>query len=321
MLISTVGSLQTLFPVHSRQSVMECAGNGRHGFRPDLLGHGGPADGNQWTIGAAGNGNWTGVLLRDVLKYVGVTKKASFVAWYSEDQDCSGSSDVLISRGFDLEKALDGYTMLAWGMNGETLPAFHGFPLRAVVPGYIGGAQGKWLTRLWIRDQVHDGPKMTGWAYRLPKYPIWPGSANTITPPEKHSPPIETEIATTLHVRSMITSPERCTVTSNKSFIAEGRAWSGAGDVHKVELSFDHGMTWQQVDSLSKPVNRFAWQRWSAAVTLPSVGAWRLISRATDEEGRVQPLMNPKWNPKGYMNNAVTNVDITVTEPSMETVL
>lgn len=189
------------------------------------------------------------------------------------------------------------------------------------MPGYIGGAQGKWLTRLWIRDQVHDGPKMTGWAYRLPKYPIWPGSANTTIAPEDYSPPIQTEIITTLHVRSLITSPERCTVTANRSFIAKGRAWSGAGDVRKVELSFDHGMTWQEVDELSEPANRYAWQKWSAAVTLPTEGAWRLMSRATDELGRVQPLMNPKWNPKGYMNNAVSNVDITVTGPTAEIVL
>merc|ERR1719215_44010 len=135
---------------------------------------------------------------------------------------------------------------------------------------------------------------MTGWAYRLPKNPIWPGSASTNTLPEDHSPPIETEIITTLHARSMITAPERCTVTANRSFTAEGRAWSGAGDVKTVELSFDHGMTWQEVDHLSTPANRFAWQRWSALVTLPSEGAWCLMSRATDEIGRVQPLMNPK---------------------------
>jgi DMSO/TMAO reductase YedYZ molybdopterin-dependent catalytic subunit len=300
---------------------MECAGNGRHGFRPDLLGHGGPADGNQWTIGAAANGNWTGVLLRDVLKHLGLTKKAIFVAWYSEDKDCAGSNNTLISRGIDLERALNGYTMLVWSMNGEPLPAFHGFPLRLLVPGYAGGAQGKWLTRLWIRDREHDGPKMTGWAYRMPKYPIWPGTANSTTLPEDHSPPIHTEMITILHARSIITSPERCTMTANKSFVAEGRAWSGAGDVRKVELSFDHGMTWQAVDQLSKPANRFAWQKWSAAVTLPSPGAWRLMSRATDEKGRVQPLMNPFWNPKGYMNNAVMNVDITVTEPAAEVLL
>jgi hypothetical protein len=56
---------------------------------------------------------------------------------------------------------------------GEPLPAFHGFPLRVFAPGYPGAAQGKWLNRIWVRDQVHDGPKMTGWAYRMPKFPMW----------------------------------------------------------------------------------------------------------------------------------------------------
>lgn len=125
------------FPTYSRQYVQECAGNGRHGYRPSDLAQGGPASGNQWTIGAVGNANFTGVLLRDVLLSLGLTSSASYIAWYGEDKDCGGDDAVLISRGFSLEKALDEHTMLVWEMNGKPLHAFHGFPLRVFAPGYV----------------------------------------------------------------------------------------------------------------------------------------------------------------------------------------
>lgn len=64
------------------------------------------------------------------------------------------------------------------------------------------------------------------------------------------------------------------------------------------QVSYDQGMTWGDVDTLSEPVNRWAWQKWSKKVVLPSAGAFRILARATDEEGRLQPLITPGWNPK-----------------------
>jgi len=309
----TMAQLKAEFPHYSRQYVLECAGNGRHGYRPGNQKQGGPASGNQWTIGAAANGNWTGVLLRDVLLSVGLQDAASYLAWYAEDKDCGGTDADLISRGFDLEKAMDDGTMLVFEMNGVPLPSYHGFPLRVFAPGYPGAAQGKWLTRLWVRDQVHDGAKMTGWAYRMPTLPLFAGGANTSVPPDAYAPPIETEIITKLGVRAIITAPPRCHHQDGRTVAVEGRAWSGAGDVVRVEVSVDHGMTWSDADALARPVNKWAWQKWSKTVVLPSAGAFRVMARATDVEGRVQPIITPGWNPKGYMSNAVMNVDIAVT--------
>ena len=112
-----------------------------------------------WSIGAVGCAEWTGVLLKDVLEAVGVGPGAVFVAYYGEDD--------FLSRGVPITKALDGHSMLAWAMNGEPLPAFHGFPLRLLAPGFPGSAQGKWLKRLWVRDREHDGLGMLGKSYRL----------------------------------------------------------------------------------------------------------------------------------------------------------
>jgi DMSO/TMAO reductase YedYZ molybdopterin-dependent catalytic subunit len=80
----------------------------------------------------------------------------------------------VISRGTPMAKALEETTLLAFAMNGEPLSPYHGFPVRLVCPGYPGSASGKWLKRIWIRDQIHDGPKMTGSSYRMPQYPVAP---------------------------------------------------------------------------------------------------------------------------------------------------
>jgi DMSO/TMAO reductase YedYZ molybdopterin-dependent catalytic subunit len=158
------------YPIKTAQLTIECGGNGRAGFRP-------PARGNQWTLGAVGSAEYTGVRLKDVLEDAGLEPSAVFVAYYGEDPHLSGNSDeVPISRGVPLEKALDEWTLLAWEMNGEPLPAHHGFPLRLVAPGYPASVCGKWLTRLWVRDRVHDGPKMGGLSYRVPRYPVEPGA-------------------------------------------------------------------------------------------------------------------------------------------------
>lgn len=95
----------------------------------------------------------------------------------------------------------------------------------------------QWLNRIWVRDQVHDGAKMTGWAYRMPVLPMFAGAANTTLPPDQYDPPIETEIITKLGVRAIITAPPRCHTTDSTTIDVEGRAWSGAGNVTRVEVS------------------------------------------------------------------------------------
>ena len=159
--------------------------------------------------------------------------------------------------------------------------------LRVFAPGYPGAAQGKWLTRIRVRDQVHDGAKMTGWAYRMPALPMFPGAANTSTLPEDYTPPIKTEIITKLGVRALITSPPRCHSTASRTLAVAGRAWSGAGDVTRVEVSFDHGMTWADVETLAAPVNKWAWQKWSTTIELPSAGAFRIIPEFRDRKEAV----------------------------------
>lgn len=112
-------------------------------------------------------------------------------------------------------------------------------------------------------------------------------------------------------VKSMITSPPRCHVTNDFDVLVEGKAWSGAGDVTLVELSWDQGRTWTAA-TLSPPVNKWAWQSWFLKVVLPSPGVHFIFARATDHTGAMQPLLSPQWNPGGYFNNQAMKVDVEV---------
>ena len=176
------------FPAVTQQVVIECGGNGRALFEPKVRG-------NQWRHGAVACSQWTGARLRDVLKKAGLTSSAVYTAHYGEDQPVGAAQP--FSRGIPIDKALDEHTLIAYRMNGEALPALNGYPVRLVVPGWIGSCSQKWLNRIVVRDRVHDSQKMTGYSYRVPSYPVEPGSrppkedmveqfgAGWITPPEQ----------------------------------------------------------------------------------------------------------------------------------------
>ncbi|MGC9420293.1 MAG: sulfite oxidase [Rhodovulum sp.] len=289
----TLDQLQSDFEAVTRQLTLECGGNGRAFFVPG-------ASGNQWTTGAVGCPEWTGVRLRDVLNAAGVKDTAVYTGHFGADPHLSGDPEKLpISRGIPIAKALEEDALIAWAMNGEPLPAIHGFPLRLVVPGYPGSASQKWLTRIWVRDQVHDGPKMGGYSYRLPAYPVAPGT---------EVPESDMVVMESMPVKSLITSPATRSNVDRLTLDVRGHAWAD-GDVAAVHISHDFGQTWAEA-TLEAPANRYAWQHFSATVDLPQAGYYEIWSRATDAQGRTQPVTTPGWNPRGYGNNMVHRIAV-----------
>jgi DMSO/TMAO reductase YedYZ molybdopterin-dependent catalytic subunit len=289
----TLDQLKSDFEVVTSQLTLECGGNGRAFFVPG-------ASGNQWTTGAVGCPEWTGVRMRDVLNAAGVKPSAVYTGHFGNDPHLSGDPDrIPISRGIPIAKALEEDSLIAWAINGEELPAIHGFPLRTVVPGYPGSASHKWLNRIWVRDQVHDGPKMGGYSYRVPGYPVAPG---TEVPEE------DMVIMETMPVKSLITSPTTGSQIGGRSLSVRGHAWAD-GPVASVDVSIDFGQTWMPA-FLEAPRNMYAWQHWSADIELPQDGYYEVWSRATDMEGRTQPVTTPGWNPRGYGNNMVHRIAV-----------
>ena len=293
----TIGDLKKRFKHYSYQLQLECGGNGRSEFVP-------PAHGNQWTVGAVGCPQWTGVRVKDVLDEVGIKGDAVYLAYYGADTHLSGDpTKASISRGVPMHKALENESLIAWAMNGEDIPALNGYPLRLVCAGWPGSVSGKWLRRLLVRNIVHDGEKMNGDSYRVPCKPVAPGS---------EVPEDQFCIIESLPVKSLITFPKSGVEQPLAAKLTvRGHAWAGDRSVKTVHVSIDFGATWQKA-KLRAPVNRLAWQHWNTEVEFPQTGYYEVWARATDNTGRSQPMVLPGWNPKGYMNNACHRIAVQV---------
>jgi DMSO/TMAO reductase YedYZ molybdopterin-dependent catalytic subunit len=291
----SIADLKSKFEVVSRKICIECGGNGRAFFDPK-------AKGNQWSLGAVACAEWTGVRLADVLKAAGVKNSATYTANFGADTHLSGKAGKLpISRGVPIAKAMDSNNLITFAMNGEPIHPMNGAPLRLHTPGWPGSFSHKWFNRMQLRDVVHDGPKMTGAAYRLPPHPVAAGSKVD----KKKMVLIESMV-----VKSLITSPETGIKLpkGERSVPVHGHAWAGDSSVARVDLSIDFGATWIQAE-LAPPPNRYAWQSFTKTVQLPQEGYYEIWARATDDQGRMQPFAIA-WNPKGYMNNSMHRISV-----------
>ena len=296
--VFTLGELQQRFKHHRLQLQIECGGNGRSEFHP-------PAKGNQWTTGAIGCPEWTGVRLRDILLHCGISDNAVYVAYEAADTHLSGDpTKSPISRGVPVRKALENESLIVWAMNGEPLPELHGYPVRLLCSGWPASVSGKWITHLKIRDRVHDGAKMMGQSYRIPCQPVPPGA--TVADEDMC-------IIESMPVKSLITFPKSGIETRvGRRLGVRGHAWAGDSRVTTMFTSIDFGATWQKA-KLRKPANRLAWQHWTASVEFPETGYYEIWARAVDDAGRSQPMLLPGWNPRGYLNNACHRIAVMVT--------
>ncbi|MDX1737029.1 MAG: sulfite oxidase [Alphaproteobacteria bacterium] len=291
----SIADLKKKFKVHKMALTIECGGNGRAAFDP-------PAKGNQWTYGAVACSEWTGVKLKDVLNAAGVKSNVVYTAHEGADIHLSGNEDKFpLSRGLPIAKAMTDNILIAFEMNGEALHPMNGAPLRLVVPGWPGSCSQKWLKRIWLRDQVHDGAKMTGTSYKVPARPVEPG--------EK----VDKEdfvIIERMPVKSLITNPATGTKLNGKSVEIRGHAWSGDRNVKELHVSIDFGKTWQKA-LLAPPINSGAWQNWRHQITFPEDGYYEIWAKAIDDAGEAQPHALA-WNPKGYLNNTFHRVAVRV---------
>ena len=294
----SIADMRRDFEVVTYALQLECGGNGRAAFNP-------PARGNQWTVGAIGNSEWTGVRYRDLLRAAGIKDSAVYTGHYGADTHLSGQADKPpISRGIPIAKAMDPHTLVAFAMNGGPIHAMNGAPLRIVAPGWPGSCSQKWLNRIWVRKVIHDGAKMGGTSYRVPRYRVAPG---------QEVPEQDFRIIESMPVKSMITYPRSGIELSrgDSTLVIRGHAWAGEAAVRAVDISMDFGATWQRA-TLEAPANKYSWQHWRAALAFPAPGYYELWSRAVDELGRMQPFAID-WNPKGYLNNSMHRIAVRVT--------
>jgi DMSO/TMAO reductase YedYZ molybdopterin-dependent catalytic subunit len=277
----------------SRQAMLECAGSGRSAFRP-------PASGTPWLeTGGMGCPKWGGVRLADVLRAAGVKPGAAQVAGQGGDPGMVATAAPLV-RSIPISKAMEENTLIAWAMNDEPLPWIHGYPLRLVVPGWVGSASIKWLNTLTVLDAPFKGPFMTS-SYVLPREPVAPGEK---MPPEVVS-------AEDWPIKSIITWPAPSMgVPMNESVTVRGRAWVGEGAVDRVEISTDEGASWG-LATLDPAGDKYAWRRFTYEYKPERPGYVSFLARAWDDRGNAQPAV-PTWNPLGYFWNGWHRVGVVV---------
>ena len=278
------------FETHAVVNTLECAGNGRSLQRPQV-------PGIQWGKGAVSTARFSGPRLRDVLQRAGLKPGGKHVMFRGLDE-VPGKVPPFI-RSIPIDKALDSDTLVATHMNGAALTKHHGFPARALVPGWIGAASCKWLTEIKVLESDFVGNFMSP-GYRFPNQPVKPGDA--VKPEDTHP-------LTALSVKSVISGPgDGANVKAGKVAV-HGTAWAGEADVVKVEVSTDGGSTWNSA-KLGHEQAHYAWRLWSYEWKAKG-GDYTVLSRATDSQGRTQPAA-PLWNPSGYLYNPVDQVKVHV---------
>jgi DMSO/TMAO reductase YedYZ molybdopterin-dependent catalytic subunit len=281
-------------PRRTETVTLECAGNNRAYLNPK-------AKGVQWELGAVSNARWTGVSLAGVLERAGLEASAVEVILEGTDKgviaaDPRPQGAIHFARSLPLTKARKPEVLLAYDMNGVELPPAHGFPLRAVVPGWFGMASIKWLKRLVVTTRPFGGFFQTiDYSY----FRVSRGLANV-------APLTETQ------VKAQIARPSAGeVVTAGAAYRVHGAAWTGESEVTRVEISTDGGGTWHQAWLLDKAI-RNSWRFWEYTWTVPrTAGAVKLVARATDARGQSQPLQRDP-DRRNYMINHVLPIEVVV---------
>lgn len=283
-------------PLHRIDATLQCAGNRRE----EMAAHAPIPHELPWGTEAVSNAEWGGARLADVLALCGLRAGAAHVELIGLDETERLGHRFRYGSSIPLAKASSSEVLLAYEMNGEPLPAVHGAPLRAVVPGYIGARSVKWLGRIELRSDPSEN-YFQAKAYRL--FPASTGPETVVWD--------EGLMLGELNLNSVICGPDEGANLSAGEIEVWGWATPGGGrTVSRVELSVDGGQTWRRAEVLDRE-EEWTWRHWRAALDLP-VGEHEIVCRAWDSAAQTQPEhAGQVWNFKGYMNNAWHRVRVT----------
>ena len=290
----TLQALKQLADPMDLVAVNQCSGNSRGYFAPRT-------PGGQLGHGAMGNARWTGVPLKKVLEKAGIQAGAVQVSFDGLDQPPLGDGPDF-GKALDIDHALNGEVMLAWGMNGKDLPMLNGFPIRLIVPGYFGTYWVKHVSEIHVLDKAYDGYWMkTG--YRVPDNDcecVAPGTQTDQLRPVGQ-----------LKVRSFLTSlVEGASLPIDREVVLRGIAFDHGQGIKNVSISVDGGQHWRET-KLGENLGKFSFREWTAAFKPTRKGPLDIKVRAESLSGEVQPLQ-ASWNPSGYKRNGVETTRVTV---------
>lgn len=281
-------------PSKKVMATIECAGNSRAYLVPK-------AKGLLWEQGGVGNAEWTGVPLFVLLDKAGVKEGTIEIILEGTDQgevteEPKSPGIIHFARSLPLSKAMQPEVLIAYQMNRKDLSPEHGFPVRAIIPGWYGMASVKWLSKIIATATPYEG------YWQTLEYSYWK---------RKNGLPALTAVTST-QVKAEIARPMlHEIVPAGTSYRVFGAAWSGDSEVTQVEISTDEGKTWLKANLLDKAIP-FAWQMWEYnwLVSNPP-GRYKLMAKATDKQGSTQPMQHDP-DRRNYMVNLIQPIEIEI---------
>ena len=279
-------------------ATLQCAGNRREELMAvQPIPHELP-----WGVDAISHAAWAGVRLRDVLAVAGVESEAALnlhVEFGGLDEVERLNNRFRYGGSIPLAKGLSPEVILAYEMNGEPLAPAHGFPLRTIVPGFIGARSVKWLERITVQDEPSHN------YFQRKAYRLFASNARADTVNWDNG-----MMLGEMNVTSVICSHTEDERVGAGMIAVQGYALAGGGrEIARVDVSSDGGQTWMHAE-LFNDTNPWAWTLWKANFELEP-GRYQLVVRAMDTSANTQPQdISKVWNFKGYMNNAWHRVNV-----------
>tara|TARA_A100001015_G_scaffold250452_1_gene288895 strand:- start:18 stop:1184 length:1167 start_codon:yes stop_codon:yes gene_type:complete len=282
------------FKVHSVITTIQCGGNRRAEYNTVDK-----TSGNKWGYGAMSNAEWTGFYLRDIFEYIMDDLKDS-----NKENNIEFESYDTLKASIPSEKVFNpsGDVLIAYKMNGEDIPRDHGYPMRAIVPGYVGIRNVKWLKKIRLQKEESEGTWQRGISYK------------------RLAPNVKTANGIDLSkIPAMYDMPIQSFIVENNEDKVRGIAWSGDGrGILRVEISFDKGISWTECElkegSDQKIGKSWAWTFWEynkdknnnkekSIDNLDNIN--EIWCRATDTSYNIQPRdIRDIWNMRGLCNNS-----------------
>ncbi|EFH83930.1 sulfite oxidase [Ktedonobacter racemifer] len=290
--------LQSRFPSQTIMGTLQCTGS----RRDELMALHAIPNEIPWGAEPISNARWRGVALRDVLQAAGIAPEARYVSFSGLDEVWEEGKAVGFGSSIVLEKAQAPEVLLAFEMNGEPLTPMHGFPVRVIIPGYIGARSVKWLGTITLQDE--------------PSHNYFQAQAYKLFPPNVTQAPTDTtqgKMLETLPLNAVICIPQDGQTLEAGPVRILGYAFTGEGSpIQRVEVSADKGTTWT-IATITERNDPWAWCFWETTLNLPP-GPCQLFARAWDAAGHTQPAdARQLWNFKGYANNAWHRIRLHLT--------
>jgi sulfite oxidase len=295
-------------------ATLQCSGNRRSGFNQVMR-----TSGTSWGQGAISNAKWAGAKLTDVLKLAGLDDPIAAEEELGMEHVRFHALDGM-SSSIGIEKAVNPYgdVIVAYEMNGEPLPRDHGFPLRAIVPGYCAVRNVKWLSAIELSKEEAEGPWQRGLNYKA-----LPPAVTDAKAVDLDAMPGLSEASLFSGITSMaLKEGGKVSPGETVTVQASGWAWAGGGrNIVRVDVSGDDGKTWKSAtlgDGAKQKFGRaWAWTFWYAEVPVKvrEDGTVHLVSKSVDMALNVQPeKCDGMWNVRGLGNNSWFRASATVAE-------